>query len=193
MKKLHEIKIIYISKKKKKSQRENKFSNRRRRRNFVTVWRRCLPRSERIACAFEKPEWTQSRASCPLRGDLPPLQRNTTVPRPDSQFVFTAKANLASVHSSDARLLDTTNIVARFSLCPRFVLFSPLFYRGDGKKGSNQQWSHESTTYDDGKRDRITWILLGIQTTICSIDESPKFPTNENKCQSINSWFLYHQ
>lgn len=128
MKKLHEIKIIYISKKKKKIQRENKFSNRRRRRNFVTVWRRCLPRSERIACAFEKPEWTQSRASCPLRGDLPPLQRNTTVPRPDSQFVFTAKANLASVHSSDARLLDTTNIVARFQ-ASLYALVSSSFLR----------------------------------------------------------------
>lgn len=50
------------------------------------------------------------------------------MPRPDSQFVFTAKANLASVHSSDARLLDTTNIVARFQ-ASLYALVSSSFLR----------------------------------------------------------------
>lgn len=153
--------------------------------------RQCLPRSERIACAFEKREWTQSRASCPLRGDLPPLQRNTTVPRPDSQFVFTAKANLASVHSSDARLLDTTNIVARFQASLFHVLVSSSFLRyfivGMGRRDPTK-----ITRIDD-----VWWWKtdchaiespeshLEFKRQIRSIDESLKFPTN--KCQSINS------
>lgn len=158
MKKLHGIKIIYISKKREKfPTRETSSRTRRRRRNFVTVRRQCLPRSERIACAFEKPEWTQSRGSCPLRGDLPPHQRNTTVPRPDSQFVFTAKANLASVHSSDARLLDTTNIVARFQASLRALVSSSYFIAGMGRRDPTK-----ITWIDDiwwWKIDRITLNL----------------------------------
>lgn len=195
MKKLHEIKIIYISKKKKKIPTREQVLEQEETEEFRDSLKTVSPTIGKDRLRIWK-AWMD-----PITSQLSPSRGPPSSPEKHHRAPTRFTVCFHSKSKPGERPLERRSITRHnkhrcplpsFPLCPRFVLFSPLFCRGDGKKGSSQQWSHESTTYDDGKRDRITWILLGIQTTICSIDESPKFPTNENKCQSINSWFLYH-
>lgn len=119
----------------------------------------------------------------PSRGPPSSPEKLSTVPRPDSQFVFSAKANLASVHSSDARLLDTTNIVAQASL-PSFLSppFSSILSRGwqEGMQPTKIRHTNrrQMTMENRLPRDRI---LQNSNDNFLRIHSREEFPTNGNK------------
>lgn len=159
MKKLHGIKIIYISKKKRKiSNARNEFSDEEETKEFRDSQKTVSPTIGKDRLRIWK-AWMDpiTRQLSPSRGPPSSPEKHHRAPTRFKVFVFTAKANLASVHSSDARLLDTTNIVARFQASLRALVSSSYFIAGMGRRDPTK-----ITWIDDiwwWKIDRITLNL----------------------------------
>lgn len=156
MKKLHEIKIIYISKKKKKNPTREQVLEQEETEEFRDSLKTVSPTIGKDRLRIWK-AWMD-----PITSQLSPSRGPPSSPEKHHRAPTRFTVCFHSKSKPGERPLERRSITRHnkhrcplpsFPLCPRFVLFSPLFYRGDGKKGSSQQWSHESTTYDDGKRE----------------------------------------